>query len=110
MTKGRLRLTFNNGRNSCLSSYRHQYRSSPVSFLLSAARFLRIAGAYVSWILAMRKKPAPLKIMTIQFVQRHPRYWYVKPPITGPKTGPFIGPIDHILNASARYFSDTISL
>jgi hypothetical protein len=46
---------------------------------------------------------------TIQFVHLQPRYSYTKPPIRGPVTGPFIGPIDHIENARARWASSEIS-
>src|ERR1035437_8254597 len=50
-----------------------------------------------------------LKMTTIQFVHLQPRYSYTKPPIRGPVTGPFIGPIDHIENARARWASSEIS-
>jgi hypothetical protein len=47
--------------------------------------------------------------MTTQLAHLHPRYCVVKPPISGPSTGPFIGPIDQILNAVARYLSEITS-
>lgn len=69
---------------------------------------------------------SPPKIITNQFVQRHPKYSAANPPITGPVTGldkavsighsvltllsyPFIGPKDQIENASGRHCSVTIS-
>jgi hypothetical protein len=46
---------------------------------------------------------------TSQFVHLQPRYSYTKPPIRGPVTGPFMGPMDHIENARVRWASSEIS-
>jgi hypothetical protein len=54
--------------------------------------------------------PSPDKIITSQLVHLHPKYWAANPPAIGPVTGPDIGPILQMLNASARYCSSTISL
>jgi len=47
MMNGRDKLPFSIGNKASLSSYRLHHRSSPVSLRFFAARFRRIAGAYL---------------------------------------------------------------
>ena len=57
----------------------------------------------------MRRKAMPPQIIISQFAQRQLVYWVTKPPMMGPNTGPFIGPMLHIEKTRARYSSETMS-
>lgn len=53
--------------------------------------------------------PMAENIKTSQFVHLQPKYSAAKPPMIGPVTGPFIGPMLQILKARARYVSVVMS-
>jgi hypothetical protein len=108
MANGLLRLSFSSGQSCFFSSYRQNQRWSPVSFLRAAARFRRIAGAYVSLIMHTITKVTPEHIMTTQLVHLQPRYWYTKPPMRGPITG--CGRVSKVLHTEGVGSLETYSV
>lgn len=109
-TNGRLKLTFISWAVDLAESYWHQYLSSSSSFLRLAAFCLSSTGAYVSLTVVIKMTAAPVRINTNQLSQRHPRYWYTKPPINGPVTGPFRGAMLHRLTVSRLPVSNLFDL
>ena len=121
ISKGRERFMRSRVVSDFFCSYRHHQRDSPNSLRRARVFLMSIAGAYVSLQNRSKMKETPERIMTSQFVQRHPRYCEVKPPIMGPNwscqkehskgvaeihtTGPFKGPIDQTENTMERYSS-----
>lgn len=82
--KGRMRLVFNIWEPVSSWSKRHHHRESPVIFCLFLVFCRSKAGAYVSLTRNMRHNETPVHMSTSQLIQRHPRYWYTKPPMMGP--------------------------
>lgn len=67
-TNGRERLTLRDGRNFCFSSYRLQYRSSPVSLRRLLTRARKSWGPYVSGTNSCIPRATAATITTIQLV------------------------------------------
>lgn len=86
MTKGRLRFSLRISVRVSFRSKRDHQRESPVSSRIFEAFCCRRVGPYVSLRIRAHTRATPEKMSAIQHIQRQPRYWVTKPPMTGPRT------------------------